>query len=158
MPCDVFSGLKKRRHEQRGCRHPSLIVDNHPLVRDDLRARLSQLGDIEVVGEAGQQVEPHLVLMDVGMNDVNGIDLTSHLLVRDARLLVLMLSMYDHRNTCIAPCERAHVVMCSTTRPLRHKLQLEGQAELVQYEVEHSPELALHASADQGKTLRIYVA
>jgi DNA-binding NarL/FixJ family response regulator len=82
-----------------------LIVDDHPLVREGLKARLSSLPGIEVVGEAGDAQEasaqvaalrPDLVLMDVGMKDVNGIDLTRQLLAEQPQLLVLVLSMYDN--------------------------------------------------------------
>lgn len=82
-----------------------LLVDDHPLVRDGLRARLEVVRGFEVVGEAGNADEalarmaalrPSLVLMDVGMKDVNGIDLTAMLLAREPALQVLMLSMYDN--------------------------------------------------------------
>jgi DNA-binding NarL/FixJ family response regulator len=89
--------------------HPAptrlLIVDDHALVREGLKARLSSVPTIEVVGEAGdaeeaaQQIaetEPDLVLMDVGMKDVNGIDLTRQILIDRPGLLVLILSMYDN--------------------------------------------------------------
>lgn len=80
-----------------------LLVDDHPLVREGLRARLAAVAGIEVVGEAGdavqafEQVEalrPDLVLMDVGMKQVNGIELTTRLRERHPALQVLMLSMY----------------------------------------------------------------
>jgi len=60
------------------------LVDDHPLVRDGLRARLSPLPQIEIVGEAGSAAEalpliddlrPDLVLADVGMKEVSGIDM-----------------------------------------------------------------------------------
>jgi DNA-binding NarL/FixJ family response regulator len=82
-----------------------LLVDDHPLVRDGLRARLEGVPGFEIAGEAGDAAEaqarvdalrPGLVLMDVGMKDVNGIDLTAQLLERDPGLQVLMLSMYDN--------------------------------------------------------------
>jgi DNA-binding NarL/FixJ family response regulator len=82
-----------------------LIVDDHPLVREGLKARLSSLPSIDVVGEAGDAQQaaaqvaltrPDLVLMDVGMKDVNGIDLTRRLLAERPDLLVLVLSMYDN--------------------------------------------------------------
>lgn len=82
-----------------------LLIDDHPLVRDGLRARLSTVPGFEVVGEAGNADEavaqvdalrPTLALMDVGMRDTNGIDLTAQLLASQPGLLVLMLSMYDN--------------------------------------------------------------
>lgn len=82
-----------------------LLVDDHPLVRDGLKARLSLLPGIATVGEAGTALEaleqmtrvrPNLVLMDVGMKDMNGIELTALLLKQHPELRVLMLSMYDN--------------------------------------------------------------
>ena len=82
-----------------------LIVDDHHLVREGLKARLSSVPGLEVVGEASHAIEAmaicstvhvDLVLMDVGMKDVNGIDLTQQLIDQHPRLLVLMLSMYDN--------------------------------------------------------------
>ena len=82
-----------------------LIVDDHHLVREGLKARLSSVEGFEVVGEASHALEAmaicqsekiDLVLMDVGMKDVNGIDLTQQLLTQHPYLLVLMLSMYDN--------------------------------------------------------------
>lgn len=60
------------------------LVDDHPLVRDGLRARLASVPWITVVGEAGSAAEalalldaaaPDLLLMDVGMRDMNGLEL-----------------------------------------------------------------------------------
>ncbi len=82
-----------------------LLVDDHPLVREGLRARLADVPGISVVGEAGDADEafvrvdmlrPDLVLMDVGMKQVNGIELTTRLRQRHPTLRVLMLSMYDN--------------------------------------------------------------
>ena len=81
-----------------------LLVDDHPLVRDGLVARLEGTDDIEVVGQAGDALEalqqlavvrPDVVLMDIGMRDMSGIELTAELLRRDPAQIVLILSMYD---------------------------------------------------------------
>jgi DNA-binding NarL/FixJ family response regulator len=81
------------------------IVDDHPLVRDGLKLRLSAHPALSLVGEAGDATEafamverssPELVLMDVGMKGTNGIELTAQLLKRHPSLRVLMLSMYDN--------------------------------------------------------------
>ncbi len=82
-----------------------LLVDDHPLVREGLRARLAETPGIQVVGEAGDaeqafarvgMLRPDLVLMDVGMKQVNGIELTARLREKHPELRVLMLSMYDN--------------------------------------------------------------
>jgi DNA-binding NarL/FixJ family response regulator len=81
------------------------IVDDHPLVRDGLKSRLSSHSALTLVGEADNALDalamierssPDLVLMDVGMKGTNGIELTAQLLKLYPRLLVLMLSMYDN--------------------------------------------------------------
>ncbi|MBT2324159.1 response regulator transcription factor [Variovorax paradoxus] len=81
------------------------LVDDHPLVRDGLRARLDPLPGIEIVGEAGsaaealaliERLQPDLVLADVGMKDMNGIELAAQLQQRQPAVRVVMLSMYDN--------------------------------------------------------------
>ncbi|MET3372582.1 DNA-binding NarL/FixJ family response regulator [Variovorax boronicumulans] len=86
------------------------LVDDHPLVRDGLRARLGVMPGLEIVGEAGSAAEalaligpaqPHLVLMDVGMKDMNGIELAALLLQQQQPHQqpaphIVMLSMYDN--------------------------------------------------------------
>lgn len=82
-----------------------LLVDDHPMVREGLRARLAAVPHIEVVGEAGGATEaiervvtcrPTLVLMDVGLKGHTGIELAATLLEREPALKVLMFSMYDN--------------------------------------------------------------
>jgi DNA-binding NarL/FixJ family response regulator len=82
-----------------------LIVDDHPVVREGLRARFGSAAHIEVVGEAGSApeamervatCEPSLVLMDVGLKGTTGIELAAMLLERHALLKVLMFSVYDN--------------------------------------------------------------
>lgn len=81
------------------------LVDDHPLVRDGLRARLGPLPGLEIVGEAGGAAEalagiadarPDLVLADVGLKGMSGIELASLLHDRQPDVRVLMLSMYDN--------------------------------------------------------------
>ena len=81
-----------------------LLVDDHPLVRDGLCARLEGEPDIDVVGQAGDGAQawqqlagrlPDVVLMDIGLRGTSGIELTAQLLERHPQLIVLMLSMYD---------------------------------------------------------------
>ena len=83
-----------------------VIVDDHPLVRDGLRARLSVVAGLSVIGEAASGPEalelaaalaPDLMLVDVGMRGMNGIELALALRQRHPSIRVLMLSMYDNR-------------------------------------------------------------
>jgi DNA-binding NarL/FixJ family response regulator/class 3 adenylate cyclase len=81
-----------------------LIVDDQALVRAGFRMILEAEDDIEVVGEAadgGEAVEaatslsPDVVLMDVRMPEVDGIEATRRLLARDGQAKVVMLTTFD---------------------------------------------------------------
>jgi two-component system nitrate/nitrite response regulator NarL len=82
-----------------------VLVDDHPLVRHGLRAILEATELVTVVGEASsgfdamelaQSLQPELMLVDVGMRDMSGIQLTALLQERFPEIFVLMLSMYDN--------------------------------------------------------------
>src|SRR5471032_3523621 len=81
-----------------------LLVDDHPLVRDGLRARLEAVPHFDVVAEAGgadealAQARTHaidLVLMDINMRGTNGIEATALFKQAFPQIAVLILSMHD---------------------------------------------------------------
>lgn len=81
-----------------------LIVDDHPLVRDGLRARLETIPHFAVVAEASNADEAlqhaasqnvDLALMDINLSGMNGIELTSRFNTLYPEIAVLMLSMHD---------------------------------------------------------------
>jgi DNA-binding NarL/FixJ family response regulator len=81
-----------------------MLVDDHPLVRDGLRARLEAVPHFRVAAEAGSGAEAlalagaarvDLVLMDITMRDGSGIDATFHLSRSHPDIAVLILSMHD---------------------------------------------------------------
>ena len=81
-----------------------MIVDDHAVVRDGLRAVLGMVDDLAVVAEASNGAEalagvlaarPDVILMDIGLKGENGIELTVRLLDQDPTLAVLMLTMHD---------------------------------------------------------------
>ncbi|WP_028305178.1 response regulator [Oceanospirillum maris] len=83
-----------------------LLVDDHPLVRDGIRARLETEESIQVIGEAQngeealafvQQQMPDVILMDVSMPVMNGLEATKLFRVRYPLIRVLILSMHDSR-------------------------------------------------------------
>lgn len=83
-----------------------LLVDNHPLVLDGLKAVLETYEHIEVVGtaasatagiDAAVATQPHVVLMDINMPQINGIDALELFREKQLSFRVLMLSMHDSR-------------------------------------------------------------
>ena len=81
-----------------------LLVDDHQMMRDGLRSILDLEGDLEVVGEAAngydalemaQTLRPEVVVMDIGMKDLNGIDATRQIIALDPRAKVVALSTHS---------------------------------------------------------------
>jgi DNA-binding NarL/FixJ family response regulator len=81
-----------------------VIADDQELVREGLRMMLDAEQDIEVVAEAGdgnealaatRENDPDVVLMDVRMPNLDGIDATKRLVAAGARARVLMLTTFD---------------------------------------------------------------
>jgi len=84
-----------------------LLVDDHKLLRESLRYLLNLEGDIEVVGEAGNAKEaldlaahmhPDIVIMDIGMPGINGIEATRQLIDLVPDVKVIALSGYTDRH------------------------------------------------------------
>lgn len=81
-----------------------LIVDDHPVFRDGIRSLLESLSNMAVAGEAANgpdavriaaELSPDVVLMDIALPDMNGIDATRALLAACPTARVLMLTMYE---------------------------------------------------------------
>jgi len=79
-----------------------LLVDDHAMVRQGLRSVMESYPDIEVVGEAGdgkdslvsvERVRPSVVIMDLNMPRMNGIDATAIIKSRHPEIVVLGLSV-----------------------------------------------------------------
>ena len=81
-----------------------LVADDHGVVRKGLRLILERHEGFEVVGEAAddreavrlsEELMPNLVIMDIGMPQLNGIDATAQIVHRNPRVGVIILSMHS---------------------------------------------------------------
>ena len=81
-----------------------LLVDDHTILREGVRALLANEPEIVVVGEAGdgqealdkvESLHPDIVLMDMVMPRMNGLEATGHIKRQHPEVKVLILSMYD---------------------------------------------------------------
>jgi DNA-binding NarL/FixJ family response regulator len=81
-----------------------LLVDDHAVVREGYRLLLERAGDIHVVGEASNaadavamyvELQPQVVVLDIALPDVSGIEALRKLRAHDPAARVLMFSMYE---------------------------------------------------------------
>jgi len=91
-----------------------LIVDDHTLVRDGIRALLALIADIKVVGEAAngrealekvKKLDPDVVLMDLAMPIMSGLEATRRIRKRFPRTKVLALTQYEDREYIVPTIE-----------------------------------------------------
>lgn len=91
-----------------------ILVDDHQMVRQGLRAFLSTQSDIEVVGEAGdgeagialvQQIQPDVAVVDLVLEGMSGVDVTREIVAAGDTRVVILTSFDD--DTKIFPALRA---------------------------------------------------
>jgi DNA-binding NarL/FixJ family response regulator len=83
-----------------------LLVDDHTIIRQGLRSLLEKEPDMEVVGEAGdgrktlqlvRQLVPDIVVMDITMPNLNGIDATHEIVSKFPEVKVIALSIHSNK-------------------------------------------------------------
>jgi len=83
-----------------------LIADDHKIIRDGLRALIEKQKDMKVVAEASNGCEaieqiaetrPNIVVMDVSMPDLNGVEATRRIITANSQIKVIALSMHSDR-------------------------------------------------------------
>src|SRR5689334_9251052 len=82
-----------------------LLVEDHEVVRSGLRALIQTHSDIEIVAEASdgkaavelaRKLSPDVIVMDISMPELNGLEATNQILRNTSNAKVLVLSSYDN--------------------------------------------------------------
>jgi DNA-binding NarL/FixJ family response regulator len=88
-----------------------LIADDHPVYRDGLRLLVDRAADLELIGEVETGTEavamaaverPRIVLMDIRMPEMSGIEATRRIVEADPNVAVLVLTMSEDDNSLVA--------------------------------------------------------
>lgn len=121
-----------------------LLVDDHELMREGLRAILEKESEVEVIGEAptgrdavlqARALTPDLVIMDVSMKDMNGIEATRQIRAENDAVRVVALSSYSDRRyvaAILAAGACAYVLKANAYNNLRRAVRaaIEGKGYL----------------------------
>jgi len=119
-----------------------LLVEDHTLVREGIRSLLDSIKDVEVVGEAAngrdalrktRQLAPEVVLMDISMPELNGMEATARLAKSCPDSKVLMLSMHNDEEyvaQSLRAGARGYLVKEAATRELEHAIQVLARGEV----------------------------
>jgi two-component system, NarL family, response regulator NreC len=109
-----------------------LLADDHTVMRRGLRLLLEQQADFEVVGEAGDgrqavdlaaTLHPAVAVLDIGMPLLNGIEATRQIIVADAAIAVVVLSMHS---------DEAYVLRALKAGAKGYLLKNSAEADLIQ--------------------------
>jgi two-component system NarL family response regulator len=122
-----------------------MLVDDHKMLREALRAILEQAGDIVVVAEAddgatalelARTVAPDLVLMDIGLTGMSGIEATRRMLAENPAIKVLGLSTFADRRMVMQMLEAGatgYVVKSAGSEELLRGIRAVAQGETYLY-------------------------
>ena len=120
-----------------------LIAEDHPLFRKGMVTLLTSVPDFEVVGEAASgeeavalaaQLQPEVVLMDLQMPNVNGIEATRRIVQESPSIRVLVVTLFEDEDSVFMALRagaRGYVLKDAEEEEMEHAIRAVGKGEAI---------------------------
>lgn len=120
-----------------------LVADDHPLFRSGLRGLLSATSETEVIGEAStgeevitlaEQLQPDVVIMDLQMPGINGVEATRRIVQTSPHIGVLVVTMLEDDRSVFAAMRagaRGYVLKDTDEEEMLRAIQAVGNGEAI---------------------------
>jgi DNA-binding NarL/FixJ family response regulator len=120
-----------------------LLVEDHPMFRDGLARMLESVEEFEVVGEAvtgeeavqlAQQLKPNIILMDLNLPKMSGIEATKQIIQDQPDTGILVLTMYDDDSSVFAAIRagaRGYLLKEANRNEIIRAIQAVGDGEAI---------------------------
>lgn len=87
-----------------------LLIDDHPMLRNGVKQLINTINDFEVIGETGsgiegvklaQTLDPDIILLDINMNDVSGLEILRYLREKNISARIIMFTVSDAKEDIV---------------------------------------------------------